>query len=188
MADRTCSIIENGVKCKGRHEARGMCPKHYKRWKTYGDPLALLPKPTLEQFFWSRVNKNGPIPEHRPELGPCWLWTGGATRGYGCVPVEGKHQRSNRVSWVMANGPIPDGLYVCHHCDVTLCVRPSHLFLGTMADNVADMVSKGRSQGQKKTHCKHGHPFDAENTRIRTNGNRACRACDKVRWERHHAA
>lgn len=86
--------------------------------------------------FWSRVDKSG----------SCWLWTG-ATYGkhYGqfrsvCFPSASAH----KVSWIIANGPVPDGLHVLHMCDGHLCVRPSHLFLGTNQDNVDDMISKGR--------------------------------------------
>ncbi len=79
----------------------------------------------------------------------CWLWTGARqTNGYGKVGfrVDGKSvfQAAHRRSWTLHNGPIPKGLLVLHKCDVPLCVRPDHLFLGTDADNCADKMAKGR--------------------------------------------
>lgn len=94
--------------------------------------------------FWSHVDKNGPIV--RPELGPCWIWTGGCTdKGYGKFRVEGRDSRAHRVSWEMHNGPIPEDHAVCHKCDNPPCVRPDHLEPGTHQDNMTDRNVKGRS-------------------------------------------
>ena len=90
---------------------------------------------------------------HRTET--CWLWTG-ATRnfGYGVINMggrNGKIEAAHRVSWMLYVGEIPAGAFVCHRCDVPLCVNPSHLFIGTASDNVRDMVSKGRHDKQSRT-------------------------------------
>lgn len=107
-------------------------------------------KLSLAERFWMKVNKLGPV--IRPELGPCWLWAGGGfdRNGYGRYTLKNyNNQRSERIfahrlSWILIRGPIPGTLRVLHHCDNPPCVRPDHLFLGTLKDNVQDCMAKGR--------------------------------------------
>lgn len=75
---------------------------------------------------------------------------GGRSNGYGMIKSNGVHQRAHRVAWEIENGPIPDGLLVCHRCDNRPCCNTNHLFLGTHQDNFDDMVAKGRGHiGEK---------------------------------------
>ena len=87
---------------------------------------------------------------------PCKIWTGSRFRsGYGERVVGGKHKRVHRLAWIEAFGPIPEGMCVCHHCDTPACYEPTHLFLGTQKENVADAVAKGRMNHP----CGASHPM-----------------------------
>lgn len=76
----------------------------------------------------------------------CWIWMGTTTnRGYGQIERRGKKYYAHRMSYSAFKGDIPSGMNVCHSCDITFCVNPDHLFVGTQKDNLSDMAKKGRS-------------------------------------------
>lgn len=142
VADSAVCSIEG---CGRPLRARGWCNMHWRRWNIHGDPGEPTARRTdREANFWSFVDPNGPIPAHRPKLGRCAEWTGARSYGYGSLRVRNVQWAAHRLAWTLAQGPIPVGMQVLHHCDNPPCCRPSHLFLGTYQDNVDDRQAKGR--------------------------------------------
>lgn len=104
--------------------------------------------PQLHYRLYSRTTQQG----------ECLVWTGRRTyNGYGTICYSGRRLRCHRLSWTLAYGEIPDGLFVLHSCDNPPCIRPEHLFLGTAIDNVTDMMQKGR-QARGDKHRSRTHP------------------------------
>lgn len=85
--------------------------------------------------FWSHV-------EPEPNSG-CLLWCGGDLKGYGSFSINDRTHSAHRLAWSMAHGPIPPPAWVLHRCDVTLCVRASHLYLGDASQNARDYMARG---------------------------------------------
>jgi hypothetical protein len=137
-----------GRSAAGRVRARKMTPDERKAqaaaanevWRNWSGPRPRAPESTpIAERFWSKVDKSG----------DCWVWTGSRARGrwqgYGRINAGDFVALAHRVSWEIANGPIPTGMLVLHRCDNPPCVRPEHLFLGTSHDNNLDMARKRRS-------------------------------------------
>lgn len=98
--------------------------------------------------FWPKVDRDGPVPVHCPDLGQCWIWTSGRLgKGYGSFRwLNQQTTGAHRVAWEIEHGESPGELHVLHRCDNMLCVNPAHLFLGTNHENVLDMHAKGRAK------------------------------------------
>jgi len=137
------------------------------KWRNDRRRALRPPPPTLEQRFWSKVSKGD----------GCWLWTGATGgSGYGQQRRDGVIVAAHRFAWELANGSIPDGLCCCHRCDVRLCVRLDHLFLGTQVDNMQDASKKGRlvlpdpRRGERNNHAKLTEASVREIRRMLANG------------------
>lgn len=126
--------------------------------------------------LWEKVNKNGPIPEARPDLGPCWVWTGSINSGgYGQYYTKERPRLVHPVVYEELIGRVPDGLELDHLCRVRKCCNPRHLEPVTRRVNLL----RGETTTAKNaaaTHCPSGHPYDEKNTYL-FRGSRQCREC-----------
>ncbi len=114
------------AKARHRAAAREASPRTMKPWG----------RTPINQRFWDRLV--------RQENG-CWDWPAGTgVSGYGLISYEGRSTGTHRLAWQLTNGPIPEGMFVLHHCDNRRCCNPDHLFVGTHTDNMRDMHAKGR--------------------------------------------
>jgi hypothetical protein len=127
--------VASDNECYGNYEPVGRPTEFSGRSVAWRGQLGIVER------FWSKVNKTE----------SCWLWIGTIlSHGYGQISLGhpstpgSKRWRAHRFSWELHNGPVPDGLVVCHRCDVPACVNPEHLFLATQKVNVHDAIHKGR--------------------------------------------
>lgn len=137
--------------------------------------------PTTAERFWSKVDLDGPVPEHATRLGPCWLWQGTSdSRCYGRISIDGAEVAAHRWAYEALLGPIPDGLELDHLCRTPACVNPGHLEAVTHAENIRrGTAAEGRRQwSQRRTRCRNGHELAVVGTYSRPGTVwRTCRAC-----------
>lgn len=144
--------------------------------------MSLMPE--VAKRFWLKVE---PV---KLESSACWNWIA-SRRGimkYGSFWFDNFNQNAHRVSWSLHCGPIPEGLWVLHHCDNPQCVRPSHLFIGNHTDNMHDCHEKGRNSFYQKyglrNHCSKGHPYEPSTLYIDPIGGRVCKICRRITEKR----
>jgi len=114
------------------------CPKHINPARRIDMPKGqyIRNKPIKERFE-ANISME-------PATG-CWLWTGHCVNsGYAYLGVKKGYKLGHRLAWEFYIGPIPEGMFVLHHCDTRSCVNPYHLFIGTASDNMQDMLRKNR--------------------------------------------
>jgi HNH endonuclease len=180
-----------------RRKARPRAPARPRRGTVVN--VDLVVGSTLPERFWKKVNKNGPVPELRPELGPCWLHGGTPERATGYVRCEINRVRDyvHRFVYRAFVAPIPDGEEIdhqCHNADPSCpsdasclhrrCANPSHLEAVTHHENMSRSPNNIATKNRLKTHCPHGHPYDQANTLVTPHGGRACRACNRAAQQR----
>lgn len=164
-AGRMCSIEG----CPNPSRTRTWCHAHYRRFRLTGDVRAeteLRPYryEDAAAHFWSQVDKNGPIPDYRPDLGNCWDWTSSLnSSGYGSFMANSIRMGAHRFALVVEGIPLSDDQEPDHLCRRPSCVRASHLEAVTPLENK-------RRAADAKTHCANGHPRE---------GRGQCLACGR---------
>lgn len=133
----------------------------------------------LEERFWEKVNKDGPVPHADANLGPRWVWTAGKTSdGYGQFRHDRETVKTAHITaYELLVGPVPDGKQLDHRCRVRRCVRPDHLEPVTQRMNIMRGMGLARFNAGV-THCPKGHPYKGRNLYVNPNtGARNCRTC-----------
>ena len=121
--------------------------------------------------FYENVNKDGPVPAHRPDLGPCWVWTGPVDeKGYGRCYDGKRPRKAHAYSYEMESGPVPPGLEPDHLCRNRPCIRRRHLEAVTHRENCQ------RAQYLQET-CSEDHQLPEPGP----DGRRVCRICANAR-------
>lgn len=148
MAGKTCKVAD----CEWAGQLRrGMCKPHYRRYMQWGDPTFNLTAPR-HLDAWGRIEFYGWVVTPGPLSTDCWIFDQGTSsrKGYGSIRYEGRTLMAHRVSYSHFNNEeIPPGLLVLHGCDTPTCINPEHLRTGTVKDNSADAIARGRHKAPR---------------------------------------
>lgn len=179
--------------------AKGLCGGHYSRVLAGKDPRAggpighRLPRDSsVEDRFWAKVNKDGPLATERPELGACWVWTASIKpNGYGQFNAGlSGNRNAHRYAYELSIGEIPAGHQLDHLCRNRGCVRPDHLEPVTQQENLRRGFPGAHQRA--KTHCPAGHPYEGDNLLLHTRRDggvaRNCRECANASHRRRYHA
>lgn len=141
--DRRLRLYQEGLKDTEIADLEGVTAVSILKWRRRNGLEPNAPSGgqsrEVEERFWEKVDKNGPVQDHMED--PCWVWTAGRSGyGYGSFWDSdlGRSRKANRVVFELRHGEIPDGKWVLHKCDHPPCVRPDHLYLGDAQQNVDD--------------------------------------------------
>lgn len=193
--NRTCALSG----CDTPPKARGLCPAHYKRWRTTGTTVArgqywqLIPAAEPVEFIhgstilppriWDKITVT--------ESG-CWRWDGARYKaGYGRAQVGREAWNAHRLVYTAFVGPIPDGQVLDHHLfpDGGCLGPPCVIHTRPVTPRENTLRGSGPSAANRAVQqCPQGHPYAGANLYIRPNGSRECRKCSRLRikngWNR----
>lgn len=176
----TCSI--DG--CDERVRGRTWCARHYGLWYRHGSTddtgkVRNLRRLSVPERFALYLDTDGPLPERRPELGRCFVWTRLLNAyGYGVFSHGHGSILAHRFAYEAVHGEIPEGMEIDHLCRNPSCARVDHLEAVTHAENVrrGDAGAVAHARSIARTHCNNGHRWVAENI-YEHKGCRSCRTC-----------
>lgn len=142
--------------------------------------------------FWSKVDKAGPLPPTRPDLGPCWLWVRGKKHGYGWLRAGGGTFMAHRIAFAISGGVLERNKTIDHLCRVRACQNPAHLEAVPILTNMRRATGSASEVARMREACVHGHLFTPENTYVEASKTgrpqRKCKACRAAIQERRKQA
>lgn len=147
-----------------------------------------MARKSAAERFWSKVNKEGPVPSYAPDLGPCWLWTRATgAEEYGVFRVDGRLVYAHRWAYADCVKPIPNGMQLDHLCRVHSCVNPTHLEVETQRVNILRGTSPS-ARHARRAKCPAGHDYDHVEMKAGRVRARRCLTCRRAQARARYAA